>query len=396
MKITRGLTILSILTESTTSFIVPFIPTHGGPFRIRRFATVDDAGEPFDHEISQETTYIPTKIPDEESPYFELGFSFQDFLSQVTVQSFLFLLKECRDPHTLLWVEKFTQPMISKPPVPVNSSQAEPVGSVGASKLLTYHGLGAMNKTAFPTWESYFAELLKQKKEYYLIEGTAAHIPDYEIDVNPPSLCSRMISVREQIASEIARDLSFLSKMGPDVVESYWEGLKNNQEEIGLGNLLFLEWDPTYGAMPSPLRRGNFDLLVLLTTQESIHCILNEEPPGDDDGDDFEPLSQSNQEFLARFYLDRLVSHFTGRQRYNRAEAFLKELLLSAPGIDNDNENWVDPTFIAEEILKMRERVCRRWAGLAENVPSAHTEIKKLQLDLLMKSYSVDTDDAFQ
>ena len=327
MKIARCLTTL-IWIGSASGFVGPSVPVHSGRQRIRPSATADDTGEPFEDEKAQEdeySSYIPTKIPTEQSPFFDLGFSFEDFLSQVTVQSFLFLLKECRDPHTLLWVEKFTKPMVSKPPAPVNQSQAEPMGGLGTSKLLTYHGLGAMNKTAFPTWESYFAELLEQKEEYYLIEGTAAHIPDYEIDVKPPSLCSRMISVREHIASEIARDLSFLSNMGPEVVENYWEGLKNNQEEIGLGNLLFLEWDPNFGPKPSPLRRGNFDLLVLLTTQESIHCILNEEQPEEeDDDDDFEFLSRPNRKFLTRFYLDRLVSHFTGRQRYNRAEAFFE------------------------------------------------------------------------
>merc|ERR1711957_534866 len=43
-------------------------------------------------------------------------------------------------------------------------------------------------------------------------------------------------------------------------------------------NLLFLEInvdDPNLDHKPSPLRRGNFDLLVLLATEEAIHRVLN-------------------------------------------------------------------------------------------------------------------------
>jgi hypothetical protein len=364
-----------------------------------------------DDELDVDVVVISTKIPTTDSLSWAIGNSFDDFLNQCTVQSFMFLLKTCRDPQTVLWIERFTRPIIGAPP-PAPSGRANlPMGGTSNSKLLSYHGLAAMNTTAFPTWESYFSQLMEQPKEFYLIESNQAHIPSYEMDINPASLCARMISVREQIAREFTKDLTIISSMGGQTLQAYWQGIrqasgdKNGEDPLRsgfAGRFLFLDADHDDDYQPSPLRKGNFDLLMLLTTQESIHRVLNRvTTTAANDG-----LTTANRRFLSTFYLNRLVSHFTGRQRYGRADQFLQELLLSNPSMTMSTGNLddsattdvastmlVDPTRIAEQILDVRRDVAAEWAQRASTVPELHVEIKRQQLNLLMKSYSRNDDD---
>jgi hypothetical protein len=198
--------------------------------------------------------------------------SFELFLTQCSIQSFVFLLKSLHDPHTVMWVESFTQPSIRQKARP-GDSQASQTGGSAKSKLLTYHGLAAFNTTVFPTWDSYFSKLLEQPMEMYIIESHSGLAPEYELEIKPASLCARIVSVREQIAREFVRDLGVIAAMGGHTLESHWESLKENRE-IQRENLFFLEMSLNVGDMdyaPSPLRKGNFDLLVLLTTQVRNH-----------------------------------------------------------------------------------------------------------------------------
>lgn len=361
-----------------------------------------------EEEEDDDIMFIPTKIPTKESPYWELGNDFDQFLNQCTIQTFMFLLKTCRDPQTLLWVERFTQPQITADH-PVGSL---PTGGSGNSRLLTYHGLGAMNTTLFPSWDGYFRVLLEQPQELYTIEAWEAHQPDYEMDINPASLCTRMISVREQVARELAKDLLVVAGMGSETLLAYWKQKRGEGDQkedplraAGAASMYFLDFmsDEDSALNPSPLRKGNFDLVILLATQESVHRVLNnnggstgetnDEP---DEGTARDPMSQSNRSFLSNFYLNRLVSHFTGRQRSNQADAFIQELLSSAPTVSEDEDSLVDPTFIAEHVLAVRQEVATEWAELSQDIPNRHVEIKRLQLDLLMQSYAKEPEDGFQ
>ena len=316
--------------------------------------------------------------------------SFEMFLNQCCIQSFLFLLKSLRDPQTVLWIEEFTQPNV-RSLVPPNTST--PGRGSDHSKLLTYHGLAAMNTTLFPTWSSYFSKLLEQPKEIYSIESDLAHVPSYELEINPASLCSRLISVREQIAREFVRDLQVIRTMGGYTLESYWNSIRQQREDTKLDplreaterpNLLFLENhvdDEDGDLKTSPLRRGNFDLLILLATQESIHRILNN-PNRKQEGTTAELTW-----YLENFYVQRLSSHFGGRLRYRQADDFLEELLAQPPGMKQSSEETtalIDPIRLAEIILREREQVASEWMDIAAHVPVAHTEIKRLQLSLLM------------
>ena len=145
--------------------------------------------------------------------------------------------------------------------------------------------------------------------------------------------------------------------------------------------LSFLEWDPNEDSeyAPSPLRKGNFDLLLLLTTQEAIRriCLQQKDLAGVD--------------FLKSFYKERRNEYFSrgSSGRYGRADDFLEQLMLSPPSIVlekySEETVLIDPLRLAEMIVLEREIVCNEWAAIAKHQsPEEHTEIQKLQLDRMM------------
>lgn len=339
---------------------------------------------------------------------------FRTFLNQCTIQSFLFLVRQMRDVQTVAWLEGFTRPTILfrrselaselenyQTGVFVEPSQDDDDDSGDAnqmlsSKLLRYHGLGAMNTTRFPTWESYFLELLKEPKEIWTIQSTKAHIPTYELEINPASLCGRMISVREQISKEWALDLGVIATMSRRAMELYFEkvrlqsGQGNRDDEVAIRiermaiqDMLFLEWSPNEGSdlAPSPLRQGNFDLLVLLTTQEAIHRILNDKERLEG------PADAVTHKFLEDFYSERLATHFIGGQRYGRSNEFLEELLAVPPSLITYSKGltaFVDPIRVTEMILMERESVALEWQGISRGSPEEHYDIRRMMLNKLM------------
>ncbi len=351
-------------------------------------------GEDEDFDYMQITTREDMVMQFLSGSSWTLPNTFEMFLNQCTIQSFLFLVKSLRDPLTVMWLEEFTQPdaRVTETPKPPFPQEENPESF--SSKLLVYHGLAALNTTRFPTWNSYFVQLLEQPVQSYVVESDLPHVPDYHLDIEPVRLCSRIISVREQIAREFVNDLDAITSMGSRMLDSYWEDVRSPAamdkddraaqvaRERRQQNFLFLELNPDEESdyQPSPLRKGNFDLLCNLVTQESIHRILNNQP---------------GNHYLRRFYVDR-IHYFVGNQQYGRADSFLKELLLDVPTFEDASEGSIsltDPTSLAETILKMRENVVREWKSLAAAAPDKHMVIRRLQLDLVFGRATSEADD---
>ena len=332
-----------------------------------------------------------------------LANDFQMFLNQCALQSLLFLMNEVRDRQTALWLEEFAQPIIRRRTLVkrqdfILSDMAKAVeGATNSSasqeykeiRLLYYHGLAAMNTTRFPSWESFFETLLKEPTETYVITSASRFVPDYELEINPASLCSRLVSVREQIAREFVKDLSVIEDLGGQTIASYWEKLKATKYDdegipVERPSMLFLDYtaDMQSDYAPSPLRKGNFDLLMLISTQESIHRVLNDPSKRSNGSPD-----KASIHFLRSFYAQRIGSHFTGSQFYGRADDFLEELLKTPPStvqLQDEETALVDPVRIVEMILKEREKVAIEWGDMAYDAPETHTAIKRWQLNRLM------------
>ena len=61
----------------------------------------------------------------------------------------MFLLEECRDPHSGKWIEDF----------------------LGLQNLLNYHGTGAFDINRFATWDRVFLEMMEMPKGMLVLEN---------------------------------------------------------------------------------------------------------------------------------------------------------------------------------------------------------------------------------
>ena len=384
-------------------------------------ASSDDGGE----------TLVPWRLEND----------FDTFLTQRSLQSFLFLLQSLRDAHSARWLDDFAQPSIpddhdddslrssvhSASTGTSPHSTAPPQRSVADCKLLRYHGLGALNSTVFPVWESFFGQLLDQIPITYTIVSDVPYVPDYDLEIVPASLCARLLSVREHLAREFAHDLRVIATaFGPNAYtskghqsrggsEGRWGTSSNRQQSPPRdehrpdtearqashddGSLLFLDLpasDGGNGVEPSPLRKGNFDLLLLLCTQEGIHRALQDPT-----------LDAAARDCLQNFYTERLFTHFVGNQPYGRADDFVTELLNDGPrrvlrgpippdgfggsfGVGDPDlalllqTKLVDSRRLAGLVLAQRQAVALEWQTRSLEVPAHHLTIKRMQLNLLM------------
>ena len=342
------------------------------------------------------------------------------FLTQRCIQSFMFLLAATRDLHTVWWLDDFVQP------ITINNYWDDDVDlKPGAadtfrendkrigSKLLNYHGLSALNTTIFPMWDSFFTSLLDQPDTVLKVStpkdvGTRVY-SEFDIDIEPARLCARILSVREQIAREMTGDLKAIANMGQMIFSSYLQNSierKNTKPKTGnIGesspygfdrpSTMYINFDPQDDDefAPSPLRKGNFDLLYNLITQTAIMQLLQCDE-GVVVGEDV-VQNKANQLFLSKFYLECQIKHFIGSQWYGKGDDFIEELILYTPIImprnveDSDRSSGimpplvVEPMRIAEQILLRRDKLALEWKDIMEKQPSEHTEIRKLQLNRL-------------
>lgn len=317
----------------------------------------------------------------------------------------------------------------------------------------------------FPTWDSFFTTLLEQPDTVLKIktpEGKVRSVlhkkcaciisnliqfslrtitynitsiskgvglraySEFDIDIEPARLCARMLSVREQIARELAGDLKAISNMGQQIFTSYWQNAKDRRDTTQVKakgssteagddeesspyafdrfSTMYINFDPRDDEefAPSPLRKGNFDLLYNLSTQSAVVELINSEN-GVLVGED-EVQNKASQKFLSNFYDERLLTHFVGAQWYGKGDDFIEELMLGSPILmtRNDDENFedkqdvdndtkvssnppleIEPMRIAEQILLRRDIIALEWMDIMQSVSADHTDIRKLQLDRL-------------
>jgi hypothetical protein len=327
----------------------------------------------------------------------------RNFLTQRAIQSFMFLLHSCRDPHTVRWLEH----------------------TYGFTNLLEYHGSGAFNLTIYPEWDSILQDMTSRPSEVVIVSarrrggghgGWSKDNPyledrfvEFEIDIDPPSLVSRLISVRDQIAKEWVVDLDTLVKANDMILTSYTEkhlsdraseecqDFDQPEECMEIENLtapysnkrqeekkaafernamVFLSNTiHSLGQGSSPHRKGNFDLLILLATQESVHRVLRAYR---DAGDERE-VSFS---WLREFYVSRVSRYFDGNQEYGRADDFVEELLLTPPSLKTSEIalELIDPMRMAEDIIAMRSEVARDWKTVMQASAEDHMALQRIVL----------------
>jgi plasmid maintenance system antidote protein VapI len=229
------------------------------------------------------------------------------------------------------------------------------------------------------------------------------------VDIDPPSLVTRIMSVREQISKEWLLDLQTIIDTNDDVLTKYQEhqeqardnesNLSEENDETAkakeeLEKLIakpYQDHDKTQEKLvfdqtammnflkptqvdSTPLRKKSFDLLILLCTQESIHRVLKEYAKED---------KMDSVEFLSDFYGDRAGEFFDGPQEFGRADDFLQELFTEPPSIQEKSGgkvSFVDPMTITADIIRERSEVANEWMALLSDTTDDHTELHRMLL----------------
>lgn len=234
---------------------------------------------------------------------------------------------------------------------------------------------------------------------------------DIEIDIDPVSLTSRIIAVREQLAKEWFEDLKLLSNVNNMILDYYDEAMITDSDdddddfipdlssfaniygEFGMSSSantyeeLLRESNGSYESLQkyiinsyhgfgdmasSPLRKSNFDLLFLLATQESVHRVLKAYK--DDEDDEVQYL------WLKDFYTKNLETYFDGPRQFGCSDEFVEDILTSPSTIKalvSDKISLIDTHAIAEDIVKTRAKVAKDWKFIAMEVPEEHTHLRK-------------------
>jgi hypothetical protein len=168
----------------------------------------------------------------------------------------------------------------------------------------------------------------------------------------------------------------------------------------------------------SPHRRGNFDLLILLATQESIHRILRQYQ-------DAGAERRVSFFWLRQFYTSRVRDYFDNDQPYGRADDFLqvssllvtstsglthtltkndhasfKALMTTPPYMKMDEKSnksidLVDPLRIAEDIITMRSTVATEWREVSFQIPEEHLSVRRELLVQQMQNSNPANPDPF-
>lgn len=270
-------------------------------------------------------------------------------------------------------------------------------------------------------WDKVFLELMKREEEKIVLQvrrkgasnrsiGGSKNNPflqddefvEYVIKIDPKSLATRIIAVREQIADEIAQDLSLIAIHNKEILESHHSSQRSSDDDdntqthkriaipitVHLDNSLAM-----VSKMSSPLRKGTFDLLQILTLQESIHRTLRSYAAElkEDEGLRDKKI---RFEWLKEFYLREVDEFFDGSGDWGRADGFINQLIEQPPrivtldgGADGSGEKTaglVDPSRITQDILEESTRVSMEWMEVASAVREEHSGLQKA---LLMKTW---------
>lgn len=302
-------------------------------------------------------------------------------LTQRSIQAFMRLLEECRDPHSAKWIQE---------------------DFLKTGNLLDYHGTGARFSEEFGgMWDAPLISMTQQPKSRIIISakrrgrghgGWSKNNPylkerwvEMPIDIDPTNLASRILAVREQIAGEWVKDIDILVDANNQILEKVSnsssqkiENIPTKSDEADQSRPQMFERTAAHmlnnnarfaGVLSSPSRRSNFDLLYNLCTQAAIHRILREKK------DSTGAQSDSTFAFLRYFYTLRAEDYFDGDLNFGRADDFLDELLQNKPTLIEGD--LVDPVKIAETIIQTRNKVADDWKALMTRVPEDHTPVRQ-------------------
>ena len=313
-------------------------------------------------------------------------------LTQRAIQSFIYLLEECRDPHSGKWLEDY----------------------LGLQNLGNYHGTGAIDITQYPTWDNVLYSIMSQPNEKMIVSakrrgrghgGWSKNNPylperwvEFKIDIRPASLVQRLLPLRQQLAKEFRADLKIVGMVDEMIMDSYFDKLRsqmmqsssssNNDapafDRISVDILTNHTEFQESGSSSSPFRRGNFDLLYSLCTQASAHQLLRELQQSSA----VTPEHEVAYEWFKQFYIRHVPEYFDGDQKFGRADDFIDALLRTPPSLvelsDGKHIGLTDPLQVAERIIGIRSEIANEWKGLMDEVSNDHVEMNNVLFRVMM------------
>jgi len=244
-----------------------------------------------------------------------------------------------------------------------------------------------------------------------------------DLDVDPKSLATRLLAVREQIALEFVEDLTLIWKADKTLLtdlmvwaEESGESRASDNGKEGVvsmpsSNAINMHHEilaySSSGKASSSFRKGNMDLLYNLSTQAAIHRLLKQLMSDECNIDnkwrraDRASIRTYNKmcfRWLRDFYVARVGHFFDGDLPFGRADDFFKEWLQqssfrildetrTAPtsagsGEALSNKNKVDPLRLAEEMVRIRSDIVMEWRKTCRLVPEEdHGWIKLLIME---------------
>jgi len=301
--------------------------------------------------------------------------------------------------------------MQTKKPEPAKVEEAassSPELSAPSRKLVGSHGgylETLLSNTIEETSES--SSSSKERSENPHIEEKTI---EFEFDIDPPSLVTRIITVREQISKEWKEDLDTVVRTNDRILDEYEEN-QRKAEEAALeeddtddenespndlvsspyrasqeGKTLLYDRNvmsyltnsmASQDRASSPLRRPNLDLLLLLCTQESIHRVLREYQEDMDD-----EMYMEKYEWLQAYYKANVKEYFDGHEHsFGRADKFLEKLLVQ-PAVAREKRNGgmylINPVAVTEDILRERSMVAREWKSIVATIPDEHLDLRRI------------------
>jgi hypothetical protein len=411
----------SITSSSTTTKLFGYAQVND---YFNSFNDNDDNGggddDDDDEEVSTQSSQPPSQPPKTKMTHSQIiaynnsRLCPKSFLTQSSIQSFIYLLEECRDPHSGKWIEDF----------------------LGLQNLGNFHGTGAFNVKKYPMWDSVLLDMLQQPNQKMIVSakrrgrghgGWSKNNPylqerwvEFPIDISPASLVQRLLSVREQLAAEFEGDLEIVGMVDGMIIESYFSTVKrerkvqqlqqqqrwndDNDDDDDDGGAAPTTITPTtpvndenerafdrisqhtlsnfteFAASSSPFRKGNFDLLYNLCTQASVHRLLRELRES--------KVDSVSYRWLVRFYSERVSEYFDGDQAFGRADDFIDALLRSPPSLvsmdDGRSLGLTDPLRIAERIIAKRSEVANEWIDMMKEVKADHLMLRDLLFRVMM------------
>jgi hypothetical protein len=244
---------------------------------------------------------------------------------------------------------------------------------------------------------------------------------EIELDIDPPAIAGRLLSVREKLASEFVQDLDLLIVANKEILPSYHQrclearkdeecstetkgGDKEEGDDYEDYKKRCESKDPNVGSVggdfnfgqrtvqsferasiyminnhpnfndpnSSLLRATSFDLLSLLSAQESMHRVIQSYK---EEGDE----KENSFHWLLEYYNKSLDEYFDGDQTFGRADDFLDDLLSTPPSLKtiNGKVGFIDPLLIAEDIINAREEVVEEWKDTVSSATEDHEGLRQ-------------------